>query len=363
MINVLIPTMPDDSHAIYVKLALEKKGHAAKLWYTADFPEVQKHSFEFHNNDILWNAEGVEFKVEDDEEYDVVWLRRPRKPIMPDYLHPEDVHNATNENGAFFKTIWQVIAPNACWVNPVNRLTSVNCKLLQLKIAKEVGLSVPDSLFSNDPDKIKKFIDTYAEQVIYKPIYPVYWINENDMRLTYTKEINESLLPSDSILQSTPGIYQKKIEKAFELRITYFGDKSVAVKLDSQQHPNAKTDWRSVSCFEIGIEEYRLPDDIDYKCREFMRKMGVVFGCFDFIVTTDDEYYFLEINEQGQFLWIEEVNPSIKMLDKFTNFLIESGGGDVSPKSGVVGLSDFHEAKHKVYVHAAAVHKDNGAFI
>ena len=36
-----------------------------------------------------------------------------------------------------------------------------------------------------------------------------------------------------------------------------------------------------------------------------MRKMGLVFCALDFIVTQDDEYVFLEVNEQGQFLWIE----------------------------------------------------------
>ena len=54
-----------------------------------------------------------------------------------------------------------------------------------------------------------------------------------------------------------------------------------------------------------------------------MNHFGIVFGCFDFIVTPDGEYFFLEINEQGQFLWVEDANPSIKMLDTFTEFLIE----------------------------------------
>ncbi len=64
-----------------------------------------------------------------------------------------------------------------------------------------------------------------------------------------------------------------------------------------------------------------------------MKKLGLVFGCFDFIVTPDNEYYFLEVNEQGQFLWIEEVNPDIKILDAFVNLLISKGKSISSKKS------------------------------
>src|SRR6185295_14798986 len=48
----------------------------------------------------------------------------------------------------------------------------------------------------------------------------------------------------------------------------------------------------------------------------------IVFGCFDFIVTPQDEYIFLEVNEMGQFLWVEEINPAIMLLEPFAEFLV-----------------------------------------
>lgn len=33
--------------------------------------------------------------------------------------------------------------------------------------------------------------------------------------------------------------------------------------------------------------------------------MHINFGCFDFIVTLDNDYVFLECNPNGQWLWIE----------------------------------------------------------
>ncbi|WP_019217958.1 hypothetical protein [Legionella tunisiensis] len=54
-----------------------------------------------------------------------------------------------------------------------------------------------------------------------------------------------------------------------------------------------------------------------------MKCLGIIFGCFDFIVSTDNELYFMEINEQGQFLWIEEINPEINMLETWIQFLTD----------------------------------------
>ena len=110
--------------------------------------------------------------------------------------------------------------------------------------------------------------------------------------------------------------------KKYELRITCFGDYLVAAKLNSQSHESGKIDWRAISEGELSIEPYTLPPRLENQIRAFMRKLGLVFGSLDFIVTPEDEYIFLEVNEQGQFLWIEEYNLDFKMLDIFVNFLL-----------------------------------------
>jgi len=39
---------------------------------------------------------------------------------------------------------------------------------------------------------------------------------------------------------------------------------------------------------------------------ELVARLGLRFGAIDIIVTPDDRYVFLEINPNGQWLWIEE---------------------------------------------------------
>jgi hypothetical protein len=363
MVKVLIPTKPDDAHALYVKLALERKGHEAVLWYIADFPEQQMHSFRLHHGAIEWMAHGLDFAVQKNDEFDVVWLRRPQKPIVPDFLHADDRANAQRENNEFFKYMWQVIAPYACWINSPAQQASANCKLRQLQAAVMSGLAIPASLFSNDPEQIKSFIEANRSTgVIYKPVFPVFWVTEDTLRLTYTREITDTELPHDLVLQATPGIYQQKINKAYELRVTMFGEMARAVKLDSQTHPHAKIDWRSVSCFEIPVTEYQLPEKIREQCSYLLKLLGLKFGCFDLIVTPEGEYYFLEVNEQGQFLWIEEVNPLIKMLDTFSNFLIAAGGGSLSTETEIVSMKQFDSTIRAMQQCAMQTHKDAGLY-
>ena len=257
-----------------------------------------------------------------DDDYDVVWYRRPSKPILPDYIHPDDVENVKRENLALYNGMWSVVFSKAFWINPALSAHNANSKLLQLKLASNVKLKIPETLISNDPKLIKDFINKNTS--IFKTIYPALWATDDSLHLTYTSTITTDELPSDKILQCSPGIFQQKIEKQYELRITYFGSKYIAVKIDSQKFNESKNDWRSAPIEQLLLEQVTLPAEIDLACRSLMNKLGIVFGCFDFIVTPNNDYYFLEVNEQGQFLWIEGINPEIKMLESFIEFVSNS---------------------------------------
>ena len=183
-------------------------------------------------------------------------------------------------------------------------------------------MAIPITLCSNDPKEIRYFLLTHeTDGVIYKPLCSHFWFDEEQVKISYTSKIQFLDLPNNQSLQRTPGIFQKEIKKQYELRITCFGDHIVAAKLDSQVHADGKVDWRAIRMGKMLVEPYTLPAYLEDNIRSFMHEMGIVFGSFDFIVTPEGEYVFLEVNEQGQFLWIEEYNPAFQMLDTFVHFL------------------------------------------
>jgi glutathione synthase/RimK-type ligase-like ATP-grasp enzyme len=321
--KLLIPTEPDDLHAIFVKVGLETMGHEVQLLFTADHPTKQKNSVYFDDDFYRW-ASTDDYTTLDENDYDVVWWRRPRKPYLPKNIsHPEDYKFIVRENILFNESLTSIIAPNAWWINEKEAANKANFKLLQLSLAQKCGMTIPTTLCSNNPKEIKDFLKKYEHcGAIYKPLCSNFWFESNIIKITYTNKITLEDLASNPLLQLVPGIYQPEIAKKYELRVTCFGDFIVAAKIDSQSHDDSRLDWRAIQGNNLDIQPYQLPITIENKLRDFMRKSGIVFGSFDFIVTKENDYIFLEVNEQGQFLWVEECNPEFKMLDIFINFIL-----------------------------------------
>jgi len=319
----LIPTEPDDTHAILAKIALENMGHDVRFLFTADQPTKLKNSVLIDNDTYQWRSTDKYNSIVEND-YDVVWWRRARKPYLPkDIAHPSDYKFVVRENTLFYESLTNNMAPTAWWVNPKEAATRANSKLLQLKVAVECGMTIPTTLCSNDPQDIRYFLLKHeGDGVIYKPLCSNFWFEEERVRISYTSKLSFLELPSNKLLQVSPGIFQKEIKKKYELRITCFGDYLVAAKINSQSHVEGKVDWRAIPEGQMKIEPYVLPSSLEDKIRKFMQKMGLVFGSLDFIVSEDHDYIFLEINEQGQFLWVEEYNDEFKMLDIFIQFLL-----------------------------------------
>ena len=321
--KILIPTQPDDTHAIVVKLALEDLGNTANLIFTADQPTKQRNSIFIDNELYKWQS-CDKFNSVADDDYEVVWWRRARKPFIPKQsTHPSDYVFVARENDLFFESFTTNLAPNAWWINNKESARKANFKLLQLKIASECRMKIPTTLCSNDPLEIQQFLHKYNTcGVIYKPLCANSWFEKERVKISYTSRVTLEDIPKFRPLQQTPGIFQTEIKKKYELRITCFGDYIVPAKIDSQAQLDGIIDWRTINKNLVKVDKYKLPVNLEFKIRAFMREMGIVFGTIDFIVNENNEYIFIGVNEQGQFLWIEELNPNFKMLDIFVKFML-----------------------------------------
>jgi hypothetical protein len=69
------------------------------------------------------------------------------------------------------------------------------------------------------------------------------------------------------------------------------------------------------------IEEWPLPAHMENKLRALMHKLGLAYGCIDLVVDPDGGIYFLEVNQAGQFLFVEEALPSMPLLAAMTAML------------------------------------------
>lgn len=321
MKRILILTELGDVHAYAVAEAVTRKGGTVTLWHTADFPEYAGESVLFEEDQWRVKVRGPAMEL-DDFQFDTVWHRRPTFRLNSEKLHPADREFAFRECRLFRNSLFGLIAPEAFWVNPTEAVARACRKLLQHRVAHEVGMATPDTAYTNDPDVIRSFLARRGGQAVYKPLHGISWRDGETCWTPYTSILTEQALVADHLLRAAPGIYQELLPKVHELRVTVVGDHVLGARILSQETQTGRLDWRR-SYHELSIEPCSLSPDLEQSCRALLRRLGLVFGCLDFVVTPDGRSVFLEVNESGQFLFIERY-AGIPLLDAFSEFLLQA---------------------------------------
>ena len=319
--NVLILMLAGDPHALLVAEALRRKGATPLLWCSSDFPGAATESLLVDGSRRSAAISGPAGDIVD-LKADAVWLRR--RAILPvtDGLHPADREFAVSQAQEFRRNVLEGIAPDAFWVNPPGAAERADLKILQHRIAGEVGMETPRTLYSNDPDRIRRFIRDCGGAV-YKTFNgrPGMWRDGEREFDLYTARIDEDALPDDDLVRAVPGIYQEYVAKAFELRVTVVGEHIVPCAIRSQASSEGTIDWRKAQD-DIGFEPIELGEATARGIRSLMRRLGLVFGCLDFIATPDGRLVFLEVNQMGQFMFVE-ARTGIPLIDAFSELLIQ----------------------------------------
>lgn len=255
-----------------------------------------------------------------------VWERRPTLPTELIYHNCVEIDKHNLEEAGGFLSFLLYYIGNKFSIGHHLYDRSAASKMLQLKIAQTLGMNVPATCFSNRKADIISFAQKY-EYVTLKPIeVDNLWLGGENEYVFYTQKVKSSLLseqPEEAFSQ-TVSYVQNYIEKTFELRITVVCDKCFGCKIDSQimDEDKGRVDWRQGYDYGLKHEVFDLPDYIQDFCREFLSQMHLNFGCFDFIVTPESEYVFLECNPNGQWLWIEH-QTGMKISEAIAEALIK----------------------------------------
>lgn len=177
----------------------------------------------------------------------------------------------------------------------------------QLKIADKIGLKIPESCITNNPEEARKFI--LKHQNVIAKMQTGFAIYEDGVEcVVFTNVVREDNLEELDSLLYCPMQFQKKIEKKKELRVTVVGRDVYTFEIDSQQSEEAKIDWRKDGVNLIKKwERTELPADIEAKILELLDVYNVDYGAIDIIVSPEDEYYFIEINAAGEFFWLDNL--------------------------------------------------------
>jgi glutathione synthase/RimK-type ligase-like ATP-grasp enzyme len=190
----------------------------------------------------------------------------------------------------------------ARWINHPDREREFDNKLVQHPIAREAGLTIPDTLVTNRPGSVRSFDE--GRETIIKQLSEVSLIASAEMGYGfYTASLDLDLADPLEDLENCPSLFQHRIPKASDVRVNVVGREIFAASIDSQAQPDAAVDFRRVD--DLGIEPIELPPEISRAVREIMERTALEFACFDFALQPDGTYVFLEFNPNGNWLWIE----------------------------------------------------------
>lgn len=293
--TVVIMSEPADLHAQAVIRELTKVGVSDVRML--DLREVPQRAA---LNMALSNAHGSGFEVVLSDGRPIrfenvrsFWWRRPQSFVLPGGMDMHAQQFALTELSTAFQGLWQ--CTTGLWVNNPVRDAAAAHKPWQLETARDLGLSIPDTLITTDPDKVRTFWEARNGEVIYKPFLQTFhsWRETRQLK-------REELALLDSV-RLAPVIFQQLVPGAADLRVTIIGEEIFSAAVDV-----GKMEYKlDVRLNQQSYEKHPLPTGVSDKLLQLMRRLGLEYGAIDLRLTPDGDYVFFEVNPAGQFLFVE----------------------------------------------------------
>ncbi|GIX16467.1 MAG: hypothetical protein KatS3mg119_0653 [Rhodothalassiaceae bacterium] len=116
-------------------------------------------------------------------------------------------------------------------------------------------------------------------------------------------------------LAAAPSIYQREIDKDYEIRLVACGNSAIGYRIESQRSRLGRLDWRRGQMEPI-FRKMALSADLRSTACAYLRLAGLHSGVFDIAVDRQGRAWFLECNSEGQWAWLEPYwdGPIARML-------------------------------------------------
>lgn len=263
----------------YFRLNSDRLNHLQKISINENsFQITDEHGNTFHSDEIKG-----------------VWHRKAWRIGVPEELDQDYERIFINEYTSLRNNLLTQLE-SLPWINPYESEKKIDGnKMLQLKIAQRNNLVIPPTIFSNDEEKVKAFFDQYCSGKAIAKLHGVTRKTMSGEGLVSTMLIEEETLENLADIVYCPMIFQPYIDKEYELRIIYVDGEFFTGKINNSEN----TDWR-VRHENYFWTAYELPEDIQSHLTSMMKEMGLYTGAIDMIRSKDGEYYFLEVNPQGE---------------------------------------------------------------
>ena len=234
------------------------------------------------------------------------YIRQPRLPEVE--VNEDEKEFSTREVGESLKSLWRFLKDDI-WLNAPHNILRASNKTEQLKLAVEFGLPIPNTCISADQGVIQKFYSDNESNIIAKAVKHGFLFNGTNAKVAATQSIDREYIENIDNYAHIPMIFQEKIEKEIDIRVTVVDNNVFSTAIHSQEYDETAIDWRLADHFKISLkqEQFDLPLDLQLKCLKLTQHFKLRYSAIDMVKAKDGKYYFLELNPNGQWAWLEQV--------------------------------------------------------
>lgn len=300
--TLILSNLTDDSHVPRLVAEFDRLGHPWVIFDPGDFPQKVQVSASISNESkcsFLAFTDCTRIRL---EEITSIWYRRPTRILPRDDLPGIEQTFIQREAHA---GIWGWLRGlQALWVNHPDAVRAAGHKPEQLQRATMLGLAIPRSVVTNEPDVFKRFYEECGGSVVYKLMgYPWYSDKNETPISTFTSLVSREMLAEAQRVTATMHLFQEFIVKQCDIRVIILGEKAFATAiypLSEATQIDFRADYQ-----QLRYTPHQLPDHICQSLLTLTRSYHLSYAAIDLLLTPEDRYVFLELNPLGQFGWLE----------------------------------------------------------
>jgi hypothetical protein len=292
---LLAVTTPDDDHTPPVLAEVARRGVEAVTLDLADLPTRGQVALGYGGSgERLIALDGD--RTIDATRVTACWWRRPRQPAPAAGLTPAHAAFALRQTG---EAVMGLLASlDAGWMNDPWRDEVASHKPRQLALAEALGLAVPPTLVTSDPEAARAFLAAHRKGgAIHKALHAT----PDDWRPT--RRVGKPDLERLEALPLAPAIFQAYVP-GVDVRVTAVGRRLFAAAIDARR--TASPDDFRLGWDEARVSPLTLPAPLATRLLRLVAALGLEYAAIDLRRRPDGRWAFLELNPSGLWRFVEE---------------------------------------------------------
>jgi hypothetical protein len=289
-VTFVVITNSADVHADFLVRAAERES-VELVRINTDHIRQRGEVFWASDGGSLYSVDGREIRFADAK---VVYSRRPRAATL----------DAEDWAERFINKEWDHLDAALCdaatlCINPLVAERAKN-RLIQLRVAREAGLSVPETLISTSASKLREFAS--GRRCITKGINNSYVRHQGRIYSAFTQTVE-----TDDLVEYESGV--PTLLQAYIRPCAYWRVVTLLERLFAFRHVGAAleadVDSRRVE-LQLEGQQAELPESIAHGLSRMRSRLHYNFASSDFVEDAEGRLWFLDLNPSGQWAFLEE---------------------------------------------------------